>query len=575
MNYSAPLFRTDGSGSTSPVPEFDLANSRLPEFDEPAGSLIGDLIAAVRRNVVGLLVWILVCVAGAVGYVVTAQPEFLASAQIALEPRLRLPPGADAAAAAAATAPTLDSAQAESQLQVIRSVRNLRYVFDTLKLDADPAYADAGPGMIGRILGAVGRLLPFGGGSSLSPEEAAARAREIAFQNFSDRVQVRRLGQSYVLEVSFRGLTARDAARITNGIAASYIRDQVLVRAASDQRGSEFLQGRIATIQAEKKAADEAVASGVIQPDVQFPDSDARIVGAALEPLTTAYPRTKLILLLAGLFGIASGIGAIAVLHSFDRVVRTPGQIRQTLGVDCLAVVPRLRHGAARLPDTAALDHPTSDFAQALRLLRAVLFTAGNDGQPVSVGFVSCLPDEGRSALSVNLACLLAASSDRVVLIDADLQNPDLSRRLAPRAEAGLDEFLRAHRSGADLPELPLAGTLSFVPAAAEGRTAHPNTFLGASPMREALTRFDGRRDLILDLPALSRSSDVQAIGDLLSGVVLVAALNRTTLDQLTEARRSLHAANIRVLGVVLNEPDALRKSRRSVFASALAAVRQ
>ncbi len=565
MNYNASNVRPDHPETAlESLEHIDLRQAG----GDPGGTLIGDLIAAVRRRAVILGLWIIFCLGISIVYAALAQPEFLASAQIALEPRVRLPPGADAAAAASAASPILDSAQAESQLQVIRSVRNLRYVFDTLKLDADPAYADKGPGLLGRTTGVIlGLLLPAA--NPVSREDAAARAKEIAFQNFSDRVQVRRLGQSYVLEVSFRGLSPADTARITNSVAAAYIRDQVMVRAVSDQRGTEFLQGRIALIQSEKKAIDEAVATGVIT-DFQYPDSDARIVGAALVPLGAAYPQTKLIVLLGIVVGLVTGVAFIAVMHNFDRTIRSPGQIRRLIGVDCLVTVPRFKAG--RLTDTTALSEPETEFALSLRLLRTVLFAAGAKTHHVSVGFVGCQEGEGCSVLGANLAHLLATSGSQIVLVDANLRQPDLTRRIAPRAAAGLDSVVQSPVMGGELPEVAVAPALSFVPAVAgvaTGRKADANAFLGTQSMRTALMRLSGHRDVIIDLPSLESSSDAQAIGHLLTGIVLVATLDRTKIDQLSEAVRALHSANTRVLGVVLNDPMRFRKYKTLAQATA------
>lgn len=561
MNYNPPpVSRTDDVHQTpvAGLEHIDLRNSE----NDPGGSLVGDLIAAIRRRALGLGVWILLCFSIGVGYAVTAQPEFVASAQIALEPRVRLPPGADAAAAASAAAPLLDSAQAESQLQIIRSARNLRYVFDTLKLNADPAYADKGPGLVGRILGGIfGLVKPAS--PPYDPDEAAMRAREIAFQNFSDRVQVRRLGQSYVMEVSFRGLTPADTTRITNSIAAAYIRDQVLVHAVSEQRGTEFLQGRITLIQAEKKAADDAVATGVIT-DFLFPDSDARIVGSALPPLAASYPQTKLIVLLMVTFGLLTGIAAIIALHNFDRRVRSPAQIRRLLEIDCLVSVPRFKSGM--LKDTTALTQPDSEFALALRLLRTVLFAAGPKSHQIAIGLVGCEGGEGCSVLSANLAHLLATSGTQLTLVDANLPKPDLTWRFAPRATVGLDHLVPSSVGLVDLPELKVTSSLNFVPAVsslATGRKADPNAFLGSQPIRAGMARLGSRRDLIVDLASLETSSDAQAIGHMLTGVVLVATLNRTKLDQLSEAIRALRSSDTRVLGIVLNDPMRFRNVRR------------
>ncbi|TXM99293.1 hypothetical protein FV242_26015 [Methylobacterium sp. WL64] len=567
MNYTHPVIRTDDPHQDS-LPGLEHIDMRDGQ-DDPGATWIGDLIAAVRRQGLKLGLWLLACFAISLVYTLRASPEYVASAQVVLEPRVRLPAGSDAAAAAAAVAPILDSAQAESQLQIIRSVRNLRYVFDTLKLETDPEFAPGEPGLIGRIASIVNMLRP----PLVSPllqEQAASQAREIAFQNFSDRIQVRRLGQSYVIEVSYRGLKPDSTARITNSIAAAYIRDQVLVHAISEQRGTEFLQGRITLIQAEKKAADEAVASGIIT-NFQFPDSDARIVGEALRPLAAAYPQTKLNLLFAIVFGLVSGVAFIAIMNNFDKTVRSPAQIRRVLGVDCLVVVPRVRFG--RLSDTTALDQPGSEFAQSMRLLRTVLFAARAKTYQVAIGVVSCHEGDGCSALSANLAGLLAASNSPVVLVDASLQKPDLTRRFAPNSETGLEQFIQSFSVEAKLPEVRITESLSFVPAVAANRVADPNAFMGTLAMRNALTQYNSPRDLVLDLPALANSSDAQAIGSMLSGVVLVAALHRTKLDQLSEAIRALRSANSRVLGIVLNDPLP-RKSRHSARIAASAGSR-
>lgn len=549
--HSATLHRNAARGS-------EHMEVGYPENDLSA-TWVGDLLAAIRRQAIKLTLWILICFGISLGYVLTASREYVASAQIALEPRVRPPAGAGDASAIAAS---LDSAQAESQLQIVRSVRNLRYVFDTLNLASDPMFAPA-PGLVGRLIGDIINLLGWSDRSRSSAGHLIDHASEFAFQNFADRVQVRRLGQSYVIEVSFRGPQPETTARITNSIAASYIRDQVLVRASSEQRGTEFLQGRISLIQAEKKAADEAVASGVIT-SYEFPDADARIVGAALKPLAASYPQTKLVLLFGIVAGLVTGVAFIALISNFDQTVRSPTQIRRALGIDCLAVVPRLE--PAIMSALSALEEPGSGFSQSIRRLRNILFAARPKAQPVAIGFVSCEEGDGCSAVTANLAALLAASNERVVLIDACFQKPDLTRRLAPDSQVGLDQFILSPSDTSTLPELKLASSLSFVPAVAKGHVADPNTFLGTQAVRKLFEQYDETAEIILDLPPLEVSSDAQAVGGMLAGVVLVAAVNRTKLDQLSSAIRALRLADCHIIGLVLNDPAPRRYAGRHFF---------
>ena len=150
------------------------------------------------------------------------------------------------------------------------------------------------------------------------------------------------------------------------------------------------------------------------------------------------------------------------------------------------------------------------------------------------------------------------------MLIDANLQKPDLTHRFAPNSVVSLDQFIKSSSAEAQLPEVNLTESLSFVPATAADQVVNPNIFLGTQAMRTALTEYNEPRDIILDLPPLEDSSDAQAIGSMLSGVVIIAALNRTKLDQLSETIRALRSAKSQVLGVVLNDPLPHRDRRSS-----------
>ncbi|TXN75905.1 hypothetical protein FV228_02110 [Methylobacterium sp. WL18] len=557
MNFTGPLSRAD---DTKQEARFDHAPPGRQNVIQGVGETwIGDLIVAIRRRTVLLCLWLLFCVALGSGYTSLAQPEYIASAQIALEPRVRLPGGIDAATASSAVAPILDSAQADSQLQIIRSVKNLQYVFDTLNLMNDSPSDEKNAEERSRNKQRMAIREWLGISPKLSEQQRAVEAREIAFQRFYDRVQAKRLGQSYVIEVSYRGTKPEETARITNSIAAAYIRDQVLSHVVSEQRGSEFLQGRISLIQAEKKAADAAVASGEIA-NMDFPDSDARVVGQALRPLAPAYPQPKLNLLLAGIAGLVTGIAAIAIANHFDRNVRSPEQIRRVLGLECLVILPRLR--PSLLSYTTVIDHPDTEFAKGVRHLRTALYPFREKSKQFSIGFVACQSGDGCSVVTSNFAQLIAGPNNPAVLVDADLQKPDLTRVLAPNVTIGLDRAIESLSEDVDLPEIRLANSLNFVPAVAAGLKANPNIFLGARLMHAVLSCRNRPRDYILDLPSLTTSSDAYAISDMLTGVVLVAAVNKTDIDKLTEAVRAIQLSNGRVLGIVLNDPVRSRLRR-------------
>ncbi|RYB07572.1 tyrosine-protein kinase domain-containing protein [Lichenibacterium ramalinae] len=535
-------------------------------MDEPPLTTLGDMVATVWQHRRPLGIWLAACLAVAAWYLHVTPPEFSASATVILEARRQSASAQDGAATS--YPPTLDSAQAESQIQVIKSERILANVFDVLDMRNAPEFAPRGPSLRERLMMELGLSAKP---DVVGPDQAEADARARAFQAFSDRVGVRRVGQSYVLEVSYRADTAAQAARIANAVTSAYILSQIDQKAAAAHNGAEYLQGRISDIKTEQEAALDGVRQGRI-PTVQFPDADARVIGAALRPLSKASPQTALVVAFALSFGLLTGLLVVAVRHALDRTLKTRAQIRHALGVECLGILPdvgRTREmRGARRPGAltrAVMTDPESRFAQSVRATRTavLLSTPGREGR--AIGLVSWSHGEGRTTLSSNLAHLMSVSGTPVELIDGDLRNPTLTNLLAPRSASGLNEALLDHDGMTRLSTVRLSESLGFVPAVASGRISEPNLYLGSPEMVALLSRLTTARDVVVDLPPLGTSCDALALSPVLDGVVLVVEAGRTTVEEALDALRVLRTAQAKVLGVVLNRarPAGSRPRRR------------
>ena len=215
-------------------------------------------------------------------------------------------------------------------MQVAKSEQVLRFVFNEMGLKDDPEYSPQSRRLLGHLFG------------SKDVDPADWRVEANSFAAFSDRVTVRRLGQSLALEISFRSKEAKRASMVANAIAAAYIRDQIESRSLAMRRSGEWLQNRIEDIAAQSNAATEAVRRG-LAPTAPFPASEARLISAATEPLSKSYPQRTLVLGGALAFALLTGLGAVAIQQGLDRSIYTRGQVRRELDMECLGVVPLSR----------------------------------------------------------------------------------------------------------------------------------------------------------------------------------------------------------------------------------------
>ncbi|WP_187829690.1 AAA family ATPase [Labrys sp. KNU-23] len=535
----------------------------------------------------GLVLWFILCVAAAIVYIVSTPPEYYAASFVILEPRSSFSGSQGVDPGLLQT--NLDNSQIESQIQIVKSERVLRLVFQTLNLQNDPEFV--GP-------------LPS---QNVTPD-LIKRHDAAAFTTFSDRVTVRRIGQSLVLEIGYRSKSAGKAASIANSVTAAFIRDQIDARSLSMQRNNEWLQGRIDEIKGQQQAIEEAVRKGVL-PDRQFSASDARIISSATEPLSKSYPQTKLILLLAASFSLLTGLGAVSIFHTLNRTLRAKRHVQRELGLNCIGIVPfatdqrgtglphslaDLRQDLAKLPKTLTTAAKSlrlfkrrqanpggnyfaystsqagmlSPFSESLRAVRTAIMGKEQSSGARIIGIASCLPQEGKSTLAANLAHLFAAGGRHTMLIDCDLHDDALSRHYAPDARYGLSEVLQQRGKQITAAAVNLVPRLDFIPAKKAGSSADINLFIGSSVMQDQLSALSAYDCVIVDLPAMSLSSDVKAVAPLLDTVIFVIEAGRTTSDDVTEALDTLQQANGKVMGAVLNKvprrdwPVLLRRPR-------------
>lgn len=335
-----------------------------------------------------------------------------------------------------------------------------------------------------------------------------------------------------------------------------------------------------------------------------FPISNVRILSSAEMPKSPNSPSTARVLAMMVVLGLLAGF-ATAILREWrDRVLRTGDDVQAETGSRFLGYLPIVPAGSGgemaagagrgspgiwarigglgsrkepqfrRKPSVAdadaahkvqtesrnlayVADHPRSLFAETVRNIRFASDVRMGDRPGRIIGVTSVLPSEGKSTTAANLATMLAAFDDPVLLIDADPRNPGLSRNLRLTGTPGLVEALMGKAPWRSLIQVQQETGVHLLTCETPKLMSYSSELLGSATMRALLS--DLRTEfptIILDLAPLGPVVDARVLLPMIDQIVLVAQWGKTPRELLRATLNAEPALADKLLGVVLNKVD-------------------
>lgn len=167
----------------------------------------------------------------------------------------------------------------------------------------------------------------------------------------------------------------------------------------------------------------------------------------------------------------------------------------------------------------------------------------------------STRPGEGKTFTSVNLALSIALEQDKtVLLIDADVLRPNVSRTLDISVPLGLTDYLSSDKVGVS--DIMYSTSVERLKLIAAGKPHHLSTELLASDKMISLVQeFASRypdRIVIFDAPPLLGVNETAVLAAMCGQAVVVVEENKTNLNELEKAI-SLLPSDLAV-GFVINK---------------------
>lgn len=411
------------------------------------------------------------------------------------------------------------------------------------------------------------------------------------------RVRAHAAGVTDVIEVSARSGDQREAARVSNAYAQSYIEfrrdravDNLVAAAKRLQAQVDELQDKINPLETQldqlppARTADEQARRDTLeqslraqlssalqqqlllrqkldqlQVDASLKNGGATLVTPADVPRAPIEPQPVRTTTVALAIGILLGLAQAFLFEYLDDTIKTREDLERVIGDrPVLGLVPAAKGWRPKdAPVVSSLEHPSSVLAESYRALRTSIQFAGL-GRPLQVVQVtSPSSSEGKTTTVANLAVTLAQAGQRIVAVSCDLRRPRLHQFFGLSNDIGFTSVLLGNATIAEaLQRVPQAENLLFLSA---GPTPpNPSELLSSNRTMEVFNSLKGQADIVLvDSPPVLPVTDAAVLSRLADGTLVVASAGVTTRKALRAATTVLDQVGAPIIGFLLNAvPD-------------------
>lgn len=360
----------------------------------------------------------------------------------------------------------------------------------------------------------------------------------VELENFRRRLKVSRVGQSNLINLAFQSDDPQASADTVNAVVAAFL--------------AKLKQDRLETAEA---------ASSWLQEQLRSVGPRATVVSSAYPPIHKSNVRGLLIIAIAGVVGGFVGLFAALMTSFLDTRIRNPEQLARIIGKPCLGVAQTKRSTIekpgenAHQNDFSAPEQQDGFDTSALFNISALIQSSASDtgNRMRYVGVTSLNKSNGSAFIAWNLARVLSAPNQEVLLVDADPYSfPSSSDEDVPQTK-GIIDILEA--DGTSLEQVitkdPNTG-LSTLPIGTVSDPRLAGQQIWSDSLTELKPTFRKYDLVIFNLPPLFATTDVSAASKYLDSIVFVAKWAKTSQADLETALSLSPSIHKKVIGSVL-----------------------
>jgi tyrosine-protein kinase Etk/Wzc len=290
--------------------------------------------------------------------------------------------------------------------------------------------------------------------------------------------------------------------------------------------------------------------------------SNVRLVDAAIVPDRPIRPKRSLAIIGALMAGLFASVALVLLKRKLFDGIAGMDEIEVGTGLAVYATIPRSRAQETltrSLPGNTAANlvlarAASGDAAiESLRSFRSALEYALVDAANRIVLLAGPTPIVGKSFVSVNLAALIGASGQRVLLVDADLRRGTLHQYLGVPCSPGITNIVTRDRTFEDAVHRNVLPGVDFV--ANGGYILNASEILKHRNFLAFAQQADSEYDVVLiDAPPILPVADSGIVASLAGMVFLIARHGVTTVEELRESTRRFEQIGVPIRGVIFND---------------------
>ena len=279
----------------------------------------------------------------------------------------------------------------------------------------------------------------------------------------------------------------------------------------------------------------------------------ARIIDYAYASDQPVAPKKMIILAAALLFGLLLPFAYIYLRELFNNKIRSKHDLEKLTTAPILGELPRVDKGESEIVELNDL----SPMAEAFRILNTnVMFMLPKRDNGKVIFVTSTVKGEGKTFASVNLALTLATPKNKVIIIGADIRNPQLQRyNPARKGLSGLTEYLYddsttlesiTHVSSFN-PHLDVIYSGSIPP--------NPTELLSNGRYEQMINLLKDKYDyIVVDTAPLMLVTDTFLTSDVADATLYVTRSGYTEQSLIDFANKQIDAKKIKNVGFILND---------------------